>query len=350
MLARKLRYNWFHDLLNKNRYECIAVGHHFDDSIETFFINLIRGTGIKGLLGIPKYTKEIIRPLFNFRKKDILSYAKENNIKWRLDCSNFETKYIRNKVRLTLGPILNSFSYNLYNGIKNTMNFLHDESILIEKNINKIHDDITIYKKSNPFIWKINNEKLKKFNPLYFYLFKLFYPYGFYDINSLIRVLDAESGKKLFSKKYCLIKDRNCWIVIKNEFFSYLNKKKFFYIPNLKLSNKFHLPIKIKFLKKKFYNEYKKNYEKIFFIDFDKIQFPLLLRIYKKDDFFYINKKKKFLIKYYKDNKFSFLEKKQTWLLINGNNDIILITKNCIIDDRYKITDKTKNTLIILIQ
>ncbi|HNQ00564.1 MAG TPA: tRNA lysidine(34) synthetase TilS, partial [Bacteroidia bacterium] len=102
--ARKLRYNWFDEVRKKFGYEFIATAHQLDDSIETFFINLIRGTGIKGLTGIPSKKGHVIRPLLFAKRKDIEEFAKQQNLTWREDVSNQSDIYLRNSIRHHLLP------------------------------------------------------------------------------------------------------------------------------------------------------------------------------------------------------------------------------------------------------
>ena len=99
MAARDLRYQWFDSLLKEYGFSYLATAHHLDDSIETFFINLLRGTGIAGLHGIQAKNDKIIRPLLFATREDILNYAKKNNISYVEDSTNSETKFIRNKIR-----------------------------------------------------------------------------------------------------------------------------------------------------------------------------------------------------------------------------------------------------------
>ncbi|WP_235043312.1 tRNA lysidine(34) synthetase TilS [Blattabacterium sp. (Nauphoeta cinerea)] len=337
MTARKLRYDWFEELLKKNSYEYMVLGHHFDDSIETFFINVFRGTGMKGLLGIPKKNGRFIRPLSDFTKKEILHYAKIKNIKWRFDTSNQDFKYLRNKIRSVLSMF---YSCSFRNGLKKTINFLHEENFLIEQKIEEVRQEITIEKKDSPFFWRMNCKKIRELQPLSFYLFKLFSPYGFNDINSMRRLIYAQSGKQLLSKLklYRLIKNRTNWILVSHQLLS-INQNKIYMISNLKVTNKMFLPVDIKF----FYNPKKETNKNMLIIDFEKIQFPLLLRTWRKGDFFYPFKMKgkKKISKYYKEKKFSLLEKEHTWLLINGNEHIILVIGNRL-DDRFKVTKNTK--------
>ncbi len=350
MYARKLRYNWFNELLNKKSYKYIVLGHHLDDSIETFFINILRGTGLPGLLGIPKKNGKFIRPLSNFRKEDILNYAKLNNIEWRIDKSNYNTKYLRNKIRIHLSSIIKQLNC-FYKGFKKTINLLYEENSLIKHIIKEIINNITIDKKINPFFWKIDNKKLLEFKtlPLSVILFRLFNPYGFSDIESLKRFINAQSGKQILSKKYRIIKNQNFWILVSN--FDFLkNKKKVFKINNnyeLENYNK-KLPIKIKFINN--YNNKNKKINKkiIYLINFEKIKFPILLRTWDKGDYFYPYgvKGKQKLSKFFKNEKLSLFEKENIWLLINGNGYIILII-GYRLDKRFKIIKKTNKILCV---
>ncbi len=106
MAARELRYSWFKDLLNEKEYDYLLTAHHADDNLETFFINLSRGTGIDGLCGIPEKSNYILRPLLPFSKEDIQTYATEQKLRWREDHSNEDSKYLRNKIRKELTPLL----------------------------------------------------------------------------------------------------------------------------------------------------------------------------------------------------------------------------------------------------
>lgn len=101
--AREARYDFLRRMAKKHKTDAIATAHHQDDAVETLIINLLRGTGRRGVL---KETKEIKRPLLKTSKEEILEYAKSNNLQWREDSTNADTKYLRNYVRLELLPKL----------------------------------------------------------------------------------------------------------------------------------------------------------------------------------------------------------------------------------------------------
>ena len=112
MVARKLRYDWFQELTVTKGFDYVLTAHHANDSLETFLINLSRGTGIAGLKGIPQQNKNILRPLLPFTRNQILEFAQAQNLIWREDSSNAETKYLRNKIRHQVVPELEKLNPN----------------------------------------------------------------------------------------------------------------------------------------------------------------------------------------------------------------------------------------------
>ena len=123
MAARTLRYEWFNDLSTQLNFKYILTAHHLDDSLETFIINLTRGTGIEGLLGIPSVNDNIVRPLLPFTRSDIESFAKDFKLAWREDRSNASTKYLRNKIRHNIIPELKIINPKLIQNFKKTINY-----------------------------------------------------------------------------------------------------------------------------------------------------------------------------------------------------------------------------------
>lgn len=336
MAARELRYDWFKMLLNTEGYDRLALGHHLDDSIETFFINLIRGTGIKGLLGIRPIRGKIIRPLLWFTRSEILAYARVRRIIWREDASNREDKYLRNCLRHHLLPSLRDLSPDFHEAFKRTIACLTDEDLLVGKELQRAIAEITVEKTDEPLFWKISCQKLCQLKPLKTYLFKLFSPYGFDNTTDLLNLLSAQSGKQLFSDVYRLIKNRGyLLLVIKNS-----PCHKVYPITGLSTVK---VPVALSFSLAAERDE-----TAAVSIDFDKIQLPLFLRTWRKGDYFFplgMRTTKK-LNKYFKDEKFSLLEKECTWLLINADGGIIWIVGRRM-DERFKIMKDTKTVLNI---
>ena len=136
--ARELRYQWFEEIRTQFDYKYIATAHHQDDSIETFFINLIRGTGISGLHGILPKQREIIRPLLFCTKNEIEIFSKKNKLKHREDRSNASDKYTRNKIRHKVIPVLKELNQNIENTIINDIERLKAVELIYKREIEKV--------------------------------------------------------------------------------------------------------------------------------------------------------------------------------------------------------------------
>ncbi len=129
--ARQLRYGWFRSLLTERDLDFIATAHHGDDLVETFFINLIRGSGLKGLKSIPEITSEVIRPLLSASREEIEAYAVENETPWREDASNQTDKYLRNQIRHNILPVLSGLKDQALDQVKASIGHLADADALI---------------------------------------------------------------------------------------------------------------------------------------------------------------------------------------------------------------------------
>lgn len=126
MACRELRYRWFYDLLDRDYAQCIAVGHHREDQVETFFLNLLRGTGIAGLTGMQHRTGHIVRPLLDCSRADIEDYLHRRGLQWVDDSSNSTDDYARNRLRNRVIPLLNELFEGASDGILRTMSMLRD--------------------------------------------------------------------------------------------------------------------------------------------------------------------------------------------------------------------------------
>lgn len=133
LAGREIRYARFFELMQKKGFNNLAVGHHADDRAETVIMHMLRGSGIEGLCGIRYKRDDIIRPLLNITKKEIIDFCKEQNLKFCTDLTNFETDYTRNRVRLELMPKMSEFNTNLVHSLSNTADILADESDFLEE-------------------------------------------------------------------------------------------------------------------------------------------------------------------------------------------------------------------------
>lgn len=336
--ARELRYNWFHELLEKESFDYLLTAHHLDDSLETFLINFTRGTGIEGLTGIPQTNEKKIRPLLIFSREEIENYAKENNIEWREDSSNASDKYYRNKIRHHVVPVLKELNPSLLDSFQNTIQNLSGTNMLAKDALQSQFQQVTSQKNDEIYF---DIHQLKELSNYQFYIYEWLKPYGFFDWTAIYDLVDNQSGKQVYSESHRLLKDRNQLILSKNidqnqEVILIHEKQKF--IDN---------PIFLSFCNQSYISSPTKS---SIFVDKEKLKFPLVLRKWKEGDYFYpsgMNGKKK-LSKYFKDEKFSLIDKENTWLLCSANDIVWIINHRA--DERFIAKNNTVNILNITLE
>lgn len=204
MAARELRYKWFEELRQKHKAEAIAVAHHQDDSVETVIMNMIRGTGIRGLTGIEPRVGYIIRPFLCVSRGDIDEYMKETGLGHVEDSTNSESIYTRNIVRLDIMPYMERINPSAKQSIYKTMTYLKQVE-------NIYYTYIAEAKKSILSENKIDVVKLKQTTEPQAVLFEILYGYGFNSAvaNDVYEALDGQSGKTFYSESHTLVKDRD---------------------------------------------------------------------------------------------------------------------------------------------
>ena len=211
MGARELRYEWFSELIDKEKYDFIVTAHHIDDQLETFIINSIRGTGIDGLVGIPDKINKIIRPLLMTSKDQIIEYSKVNKINYREDSSNDKEDYLRNKIRHSVIPYLKSDDDNVLLKFKTTIENLNSTKIFVQKVISKVRDRVFIYEGENIIT---NIGLLKDLDPIEFYIHELYKDFEF-NYKEVMKLFDSDSGKYISSSNYNMTKQKNNLIISK---------------------------------------------------------------------------------------------------------------------------------------
>ena len=211
MGARELRYEWFRELIDKEKHDFIVTAHHIDDQLETFIINSIRGTGIDGLVGIPDKINKIIRPLLMTSKDQIIEYSKVNKINYREDSSNDKEDYLRNKIRHSVIPYLKSDDDNVLLKFKTTIENLNSTKIFVKKVISKVRDRVFIYEGENIIT---NIGLLKDLDPIEFYIHELYKDFEF-NYKEVMKLFDSDSGKQISSANYNMTKQKNNLIISK---------------------------------------------------------------------------------------------------------------------------------------
>lgn len=339
VVARHLRYEWFNTLLINNDYDYILTAHHLDDSLETFLINLTRGSGLDGLTGIPQQNGNIIRPLLPFSRNEIEAFAKENHIPWREDSSNASDKYLRNRLRHDVIPVLKELNTSLLSSFENTVSNLQQAQSMVDDAsrivYRKVVTDIDFQK-------RINLNELMQLPNYHAYLYQWLSPFGFSDWDSISALVSAQSGKQIHSENHTLLKDRNELIVFQKpesdatEVFSIEKEQKLVKFPlKLVFSNVENISVQT---------------SNTIFVDEEKLRFPLEIRKWQEGDLFYpfgMNGSKK-LSKYFKDEKYSLIDKSEIWLLCSGNQIVWIIGKRQ--DDRFRVTAQTTKIVQIQLQ
>lgn len=338
MAARQLRYQWFQELVQQEKLDYIITAHNLDDNLETFLINFTRGTGLEGLCGIAEVNETIVRPLLVFSRLLIEKFAIENNIKWREDSSNAETKYIRNKIRHQVIPLLKEINPGLLQSFKQTSKHLLQSRHIISEAISDIKPKVITSDKKG--LYKIDIRKINELSNPTAYLYELLKAYNFTQWNDVHNLLDGQSGKQIISSTHRLIKDRDFLLLElrtkspKTTSYSIedgqteINTKDFSIHLSKTENGKTDTKTKI-------------------FVDADKMAFPLTIRKWQNGDYFYpfgMTGKKK-LSKFFKDEKFSLIDKENTWILTSGDAIVWVLGER--MDDRFKVTEKTKKIIQI---
>ena len=336
LAARKLRYDWFYELMNENGFDYILTAHHLDDSLETFLINFTRGSGLDGLIGIPEQNDKIVRPLLIFSRNEIETFAQENNIAWREDSSNSSDKYLRNKLRHDVIPILKELNSSLLSSFENTIKNLKQSQSLVDDASKMVYEKVAS-KQENQIVF--NLDLLLTYPNYQAYLFSWLSDFGFTDWDSVYDLVSAQSGKQVMSDSHVLLKNRNTLLLFSRK----ENSEEVIYQID-KAQKQVKVPLNLTFCNVSDISVQPTN---TIFVDAKKMQFPLTIRKWKEGDIFYPfgMKGKKKLSKFFKDEKFSMLEKNEIWLLCSNNKIVWIIGKRQ--DDRFKITETTTKILQI---
>jgi tRNA(Ile)-lysidine synthase len=345
MAARDLRYTWFNELLNEHGYDYVATAHHLDDQAETFFINILRGTGISGMHGILPKQGKIIRPLMFATRERILEYAGKNDLSWRDDRSNKSRKYLRNKLRLDVLPELSKISPEFSYKLNESICHLRDVETIFNSHMAGVTADLVQHKPEGVLI---SIDWIYEYEPHETYLFELLKPYGFAFpvVKEIVRSLDTFSGKIFYSPTHRLLRDRENFII---QPLADLN-------PGLSPNEILRIEKGVTHIEKPVclradetdkINDLPMGKASVACLDLDKLIFPLKLRKWEKGDWFMPLglKGKKKLSDFFVDQKVSLADKEKVWLLLSGNDIVWVIGKR--IDNRYRITSRTKKAYVI---
>jgi tRNA(Ile)-lysidine synthase len=355
--ARKLRYEWFEELVNSQSRQTgtsdggvpihhssftihILTAHHADDNNETLLMNFFRGTGLHGLTGIPVSNGNIKRPLLIFTKEELIAYANENKLEWKEDASNQSSKYTRNFFRNEVIPLIEK----VYPQVNENL----------QDNIERFKEIEALYKTSTQLIIKklckqkgteihIPIKQLLQYNNRAL-VFEIIKEYGFTEkqIDEVLALTHAANSSYISSATFRIIRNR-AWLMIA----PVQNMVADNVIINEDDSTVEYSGGKLELKKLSAINYQFANSNSIAALDYSKIQFPLLLRKWKTGDYFYPlgMKKKKKLARFFIDIKLSKTQKENVWVLESNNKIVWVVGQR--IDERIKIIPSTKETIQI---
>jgi tRNA(Ile)-lysidine synthase len=340
LAARELRYAWFEELRKEKQFDLIATAHHLNDNIETIIYNLIKGTGIKGLRGIPLRNDYIIRPLLFASREEIAACQKENEIAFREDSSNADDKYTRNKIRHLLIPFMKEINPSLEKTFGDKIDLFTELEALYEKQVNKPVRGLFLQRKEDIYIPILKLKKTKNASTI---LFEYLKDFGFNaeQVDDMLANLDSTPGKQFLTDKARIIKDRRFFILTR------LSQKDFTTQLIQKGDTELNLPgahLKLSVVKSE---DLKISADKNqAFIGLSKLEFPLIVRHWKQGDYFYpfgMKMKKKKLKKFFTDQKVALNEKETIWV-IESNQKIVWVAGHRM-DERFKVAGNTTEVL-----
>jgi tRNA(Ile)-lysidine synthase len=341
MAARDLRYEWFERIRIQNQYDLIATAHNQDDVLETFFVNLSRGTGIRGLSGIPVKSGKIIRPLLFASRDDITTYAGMKHLDYREDSSNLSDKYLRNKIRHQLIPMMEEKNPSFRQSMAETIAILKDTGIVYKSAIDRMKN-VVMQSEKEKFLIKLAD--LKRVQPLRPLLFEILSEFNFNSqiMDDVLHSLDSPPGKQFFSSSHRLVKDREHLIITKLEESD--QRKYYIELNQEKITNPIHLDW-IVVDNSKFYNIPED--PGIASLDLDMLEFPLILRRWQQGDYFqpFGMKGMKKLSDYLIDMKVPLPDKEKVWLLTTGSKIVWVVGFR--IDENFRIRPDTNQILVV---
>ena len=342
--ARKLRYDWFSELIKQpanQSFKYLLTAHHADDNNETLLMNFFRGTGLHGLTGIPEKTGYIRRPLLGFTKAALLAFAEEHKLSFVEDSSNQSSKYTRNFFRNELLPAIAKVYPQVNDNLQDNISRFKEIEKLYQLTVGELKkklckakgDEIHIPVKQ---LMGYNNRAL---------IYEIISPYGFTEkqVDEVIKLSLSETGSYIVSpaKTHNIIRHRH-WFIIspasgaasENIVIEEGNKEVLFALGKLQI-------------KKAASSKLQASSPETAMLDLKDITFPLLLRKWKTGDYFYPlgMKKKKKVARFLIDLKLSKSAKEKVWVLESNKRIIWVIGYR--IDERFKITDRTQKKLTI---
>lgn len=343
-VARKLRYDWFDELILNIGFQGVATAHHADDVAETFLINLGRSCGIAGLHGIPPKNGTVVRPILFLSRNEIEEYARVNRICFRNDSSNAEHKYTRNKIRHEVIPILKQIFPEFIHSVSKTTELVSKQENIYNSRISEFNTYITSILDNT----EVDLISMSKINNIDVILFELLKPFNF-NFSQICNMLNegvTKSGIRFQSSTHMAI-THDGKLIIKP--LTEDDNKEEYLIHTI--SDFSELPISFSYElldKSQLLRPISATLSEIF-VDLDKLTFPLKLRHWQNGNKFHpsgLNGSKK-LQDFFSDLKLNLFQKKAIWIL-ESNDEVVWIV-GYRADKRFFISPHTEQILRICV-
>lgn len=322
MAARDLRYNWFEEVSKKQHFQKVAIAHNRNDDEETFFIKLLRGSGMSGLRGIPVQRDQYFRPVLFASRKEILAYAKKNKLAFREDSTNATDDYLRNRVRHHFLPYYDKKFPGGTEALHRSMEKLKEEELLFRQMLDEKKQQL-LHKEGGSVVIEIAG--LRKLSPLKIWFFYLLEPYGFNRSTSdqMVTAIDSGlTGQLFYSEQYTLLIDREKLVVKASR----RRTPEEAVIKNPDGEMEKPLSLKWEIIKNNPAFSFEKNTNVAYF-DADKLKLPLRLRHWQEGDRLipFGMRGSKLVSDYFIDEKIDRFEKEKVWLLVSGDKILWIV-------------------------
>lgn len=347
--ARELRYSWFTELLEGFEKPALLItAHHADDNIETVLMNFFRGTGLYGLAGIPAMNGKTRRPLLPFSKKELLDFASQLQLEFVEDSSNADSHYTRNYFRNELIPSIAKVFPQVEDNLRDNIGRFREIQRLYRYSVDEIIKKICRVKGKEIHI-PVKQLLAYRNRAL---IYEIISVYGFQEkqIDEVLKLAASESGKYITSpnNQFRIIKHRHWFIIApvftaeaSNMIIESSDREIRFALGTLEIATTTNHPFD-----SSAGSEFRASTDSGF-LDTKQLIYPLLLRKWKTGDYFYPlgMKKKKKLARFFIDQKLSKTEKENVWVIESGNRIAWVVGYR--IDERFRITDQTRETLLL---
>ncbi|MCQ2227548.1 MAG: tRNA lysidine(34) synthetase TilS [Bacteroidales bacterium] len=341
MAARELRYGWFFKIMEQEQLPCVAVAHHSDDAVETFLLNLVRGTGIRGLTGMKPKQGRVVRPLLGYSRQDIELYCRAHKLKYVTDSTNLSDAYTRNRLRHNVVPQLKAINPSFLSTMRGNMAHLDQIFALFDAQVKQFAKRAVVEVDGQTLIAMEHLKSLPMPEP---FLFELLFVKGFNSdaIRKMARCVEEERwGRIFFSPKHRAIVDRYN-IVVTTRDKEVENREFDIERDQLEVFSPIHISLRLFEKTDDFQFSRDANWAHL---NADKLYYPLTLRRWRNGDVFRPLGMKGFkkLSDFFVDQKMSRAEKENIWVLESGGEIVWIVGHR--IDDRFKVVDNCKEVL-----